>query len=298
MDFLNRWIVATLPLVPRSFVRKIADRYIAGETLRDGVSLVQKLNARGRMATMDLLGEDVTQKEQTFENVRANLEILRTIADLKLDTNLSVKPTALGLKIDRELCFENTKKVLEEAKRLGLFVRFEMEDSSTTDATIAVFRKLRAEFDNVGIVIQSCLRRTLQDLRGLAEIPSLNIRLVKGVYIEPFRVAYGERSLVNKSYVQILKEAFEKNVYVAIATHDEDLVFEALRLIDQYKLKPNQYEFQMLLGVGEELQEVLIAGGHRVRVYVPYGQDWYAYSLRRLRENPRIAGYVMKDLLP
>lgn len=296
MDFLNRWIVATLPLVPRSIVRKIADRYIAGETLREAVATVQRLNGRSRMATIDLLGEDVTDRAQTAGNLAADLEILRTIADLRLEANLSVKPTALGLKIDPDLCATNMRRLLKEAMPLGNFVRFEMEDSSCTEETLRVFRELRRECDNVGIVLQAYLRRSLSDLRALLRIPGLNLRLVKGVYVEPFGIAYGSRALVNRNYAVLLEEAMRAKAYVGIATHDEELVWEALRLIDRYALRPDQYEFQMLLGVGEALQELLLAGGHRVRVYVPFGREWYAYSLRRLRDNPRIAGYVLKDL--
>lgn len=296
MELLNRWIVSTLPLVPRSVVRKIADRYIAGETLREAVAVVQRANAKGLLATLDLLGEDVTTAQQAECNLAADLEILRVIADLKLQSNISVKPTALGLKAGSEVCVQNMRKLLGEAKRMGIFVRFEMEDSSTTEDTIRVFETLRAEFDNVGLVIQAYLRRTLADLRRLSTIHGLNIRLVKGVYVEPFRIAYGSREIVNKNYVQLLEEALCSKIYVAIATHDEELVWEALRLIDKHGISKDSYEFQMLLGVGDALQQVLLDGGHRVRLYVPYGREWYAYSMRRLRENPRIAGYVMKDL--
>lgn len=296
MEILNRWIVSTLPLVPRSVVRKIADRYIAGETLREAVAVVQRANEKGLLATLDLLGEDVTTAQQAEFNLAADLEILRAIADMRLQSNISVKPTALGLKAGSEVCLRNMRKLLAEAKKLGIFVRFEMEDSSTTEDTIRVFEKLRGEFDNVGIVIQAYLRRTLADLRRLAGISGLNIRLVKGVYVEPFRIAYGSRELVNKNYAVLLEEALRAKIFVAIATHDEDLVWEALRLIDKHGVGKDGYEFQMLLGVGEALQQVLLDGGHRVRLYVPYGKEWYAYSMRRLRENPRIAGYVMKDL--
>jgi len=287
----------SLPLVPRPIVRRVSRRYIAGDTLREAGKVVRALNDGGLMATLDVLGESVTSAALVKSAVQEYLTALRTIRDERIDSNISVKATQLGLKLDADLCLDSMRTLARAAAELGNFVRIDMEDSSCTSATLDLYRRLREEgLLNVGAVLQAYMRRSLTDVRALP--PGSNVRLCKGIYIEPRSIAYKDRAIVNKNYVRLLEEMLDRGFYVGIATHDEELVWEALRLIDRRGLPRSAYEFQMLLGVDEELRGLIRKDGHRLRVYVPYGASWYAYSLRRLKENPRIAGYVLLSLLP
>jgi len=293
LDYL---ISRSLPFVPRRVVRAFSRRYIAGDALEDAVRVVRELNGSGYMATLDVLGESVDRQELAEAAVKEYLRALRVIREERLDSNISIKVTQLGLKLDFDFCLENLRALCLAARGQGNFVRIDMEDSTCTTPTLDLHRRLRQEgVDNVGVVLQACLRRTLADARGLPE--RSNVRICKGIYIEERTIAYHDRGIIRKNYVRILEELMERGFYVGIATHDEDLVWEAMRLIDQNRLSPDRYEFQMLLGVDEELRGLIRRAGHRLRVYVPYGSHWYAYSLRRLKENPRIAGYVLMDLL-
>ena len=296
MAVLDYLISRSLPFVPRRVVRAFSRRYIAGDALEDAVRVVRELNGSGYMATLDVLGESVDRQELAEAAVKEYLRALRVIREERLDSNISIKVTQLGLKLDFDFCLENLRALCLAARGQGNFVRIDMEDSTCTTPTLDLHRRLRQEgVDNVGVVLQACLRRTLADARGLPE--RSNVRICKGIYIEERAIAYHDRGIIRKNYVRILEELMERGFYVGIATHDEDLVWEAMRLIDQNRLSPDRYEFQMLLGVDEELRGLIRRAGHRLRVYVPYGSHWYAYSLRRLKENPRIAGYVLMDLL-
>jgi proline dehydrogenase len=293
---LDHLIARTLPFVPRPIVRHFAGRYIAGESLADAVRVLRELNGEGYMATLDVLGEEVRSRSLAAGAVQEYLSVLRSIQQERLDSNISVKLTQLGLKIDPDFCLDNTRTLVRQAETQGNFVRIDMEDSSCTTATLDLYRRLRQEgLESVGVVIQACLRRSLADVRALPE--GANVRLCKGIYIEPRAIAWRDRGIVRKNYVQLLEEMIDRGFYVGIATHDEDLAWEALRLIDRRRLPTRAYEFQMLLGVDPELRGLIVRGGHRLRVYVPYGSHWYAYSLRRLKENPRLAGYVLLNLV-
>jgi proline dehydrogenase len=206
-----------------------------------------------------------------------------------------VKPTHLGLKLDKELCLANLRRLLGTARRLGNFVRIDMEDSSCTDDTLAIYDALRPASPNLGVVIQACLRRSREDVARLAKVRA-NVRLCKGIYVEPRRIAYREPRLVRKNFTLLLDDLFRAGCHVGIATHDEELVWDALRLIEKHGIPRDRYEFQMLLGVDEELRGILRDAGHRLRVYVPFGTEWYAYSTRRLKENPEIAGHILRNL--
>ena len=294
---LDHILARSLPLVPRPIVRRVSRRYIAGETLSEALETVRELNAQKLMVTLDVLGEDVTERSLVDGAAREYARALVEIDRSRLDSNVSIKPTAFGLKIDFELCYERVRALVAQARDLRNFVRIDMEDSSCTSATLELYRRLRGEgFTNVGVVLQACMRRSLDDVRALPD--GANVRLCKGIYIEPPEIAFRERALVNKNYVLLLEEILSRGFYVGIATHDEDLVWEAYRLIDARKLAPSAYEFQMLLGVTERLRGKIRRDGHRLRVYVPYGGHWYAYSLRRLKENPKIAGYILSSLIP
>ena len=296
MDALNYILSRALPFVPRPIVRRVSRRYIAGDDLRSALDVVQRLNGDGYMATLDVLGESVSQPSLVAGAVNEYVAALEAIDRMRIDSNVSVKPTQLGLKLDFNLCLESTRRLVREAGRLGNFVRIDMEDSSCTTATLDLYRRLRDEgLENVGVVLQAYMRRSIADLRALPE--GASVRLCKGIYVEPREIAYRDRWIVNRNFRRLLEEAFDRGCRVGIATHDEAVVWEALDLIGRRSVPGTAYEFQMLLGVEEELRRIIRREGHRLRVYVPYGANWYAYSLRRLKENPSIAGHILVGLL-
>lgn len=293
MSFFNKVIVNLLPIVPKSIIHIFAKKYIAGSNLKDAITIIKKLNAQNILTTIDILGEDITSRENALKVVDEYKEALTEITRHKINSNISVKPTHLGLKLDKEFCYLNIREIVEEAKRQKNFVRIDMEDHSCTTDTIEIYSKLNREYNNVGVVLQSYLRRTMDDVNELIKIKA-NIRLCKGIYVEPKNIAYLDKNIINDNFKYCLEKLLSNKCYVGIATHDEKLIWHALALIDKYKLKKEDYEFQMLLGVTEELREILVSSGHRLRVYIPYGEHWHAYSMRRLKENPRIAVYIIK----
>jgi proline dehydrogenase len=297
MNLLDSLLVRTLPLVPKTLVRRFAAPYVAGETEAAAVALARQLNQRGLAVTLDVLGEDVTNPAEARAASGAYLALLDAIAAEEIDSNVSLKLSQFGLKLDRKLCFDNLRAVVERAHAQGNFVRIDMEDSSTTDATLEIYRDLRAEFDNVGVVLQACLKRTLGDARALASLKP-NVRVCKGIYIEPAAIAWLDRERVRESYMATVETLLRDGSLVGIATHDEVLVAAAETLVADLKLpRRGRYEFQMLLGVRQGLRDEVAGRGHKLRVYVPFGSHWYAYSIRRLRENPAIARYVAKAIL-
>jgi proline dehydrogenase len=296
MNPLNTLIVRTLPLVPRPVVRLVASRYVAGETLDDAVRAVRTLNSEGCAATLDVLGEDVTQFSETEETIGDYRRALDAISEHGLDSNISVKLTAFGLKLDPVRCRKQFRKVLDAALARGTFVRIDMEDSSVTEETIRIFEEARAATDRVGVVLQAYLRRSVEDARRLARLRS-NVRVCKGIYVEPPEIAYKGAQEIRENFAALVDLLLEAGCYVGVATHDEAVVERALATIRRLRLSREAYEFQMLLGVAVHLRRRLIAEGHRLRVYVPFGKSWHAYSLRRLKENPSIAGQIVKGFL-
>lgn len=295
MTVLDRVIARTLPVVPRPIVRKVANRYIAGESLGEALQVVADLNQRGMRATLDILGEHVHQQDQARRAVSEYLQVLEHINLRRLDANVSIKLTQLGLKLNVETCFQLADRLVKRARQLNNFVRIDMEDSSCTTETLRIYRALRQNHSNVGVVIQAYLRRTANDVESLKDLRP-NYRLCKGVYVEPPGIAFQDMPEINRNYIAILETLLRNGSYAGIATHDEWIISEAFRLIRELKLPPDAYEFQMLLGVNEHLRDMILADGHKLRVYIPFGRDWYAYSVRRLRENPRLAGYVLKAM--
>jgi proline dehydrogenase len=286
-----------LPAVPRPFVQKLSGRYIAGPELKDARETVRQLNADGKLATIDVLGEEITNEHEAAAIVRAYQDVFADIEHCGLDSNVSIKLTALGLNLGYDVCRADLRVVVEDAASRGNFVRIDMEDSSTTDDTLRLYRELREDgFDNVGVVLQAMLRRTQADIAALADLKP-SVRLCKGIYVEPPELAYQEFEEVRASYVQALEALLDAGSYVGIATHDEWLLDEGRRLVAERELSRDEYEFQMLLGVRPRLGDELVREGHRLRIYVPFGRHWYAYSLRRLQENPKIAGYIAADTL-
>jgi proline dehydrogenase len=297
VTIIDRAIVRALPAVPRQVVKRLSSRYIAGTTLAEACDVVRELNAHGKEATLDVLGEEVTLREEAIGLRDAYRRALDTIDEDGLRSNVSVKLTALGLKLDRGLCRADLTAVVEEAARFDNFVRIDMEDSSTTSETLALYRQIREEgHDNLGVVFQAAMKRTLSDIDGLRDLRP-NVRVCKGIYVEPPEIAYQEDEIIRLNFLDALEALFDIGSYVAIATHDDWLIGEALALVERRGLGRDDYEFQMLLGVRAELGDGLVREGHRLRIYVPFGRRWYEYSIRRLQENPKIAGYVAIDTL-
>jgi proline dehydrogenase len=297
VTILDRAIVRALPAVPRPVVKRLSSRYIAGTTLAEACDVVRDLNAQGKEATLDVLGEEVTLREEATGLRDAYRRALDTIDEEGLRSNVSVKLTALGLKLDPNLCRSNLVALVEEAAPFGNFVRIDMEDSSTTSETLALYRELRnGGHNNLGVVLQAALKRTLTDIEGLADLTP-NVRVCKGIYVEPAEIAYQEAETIRLNFLDVLEALFDVGSHVGIATHDDWLIGEALALVERRKLERADYEFQMLLGVRPELGDQLVREDHRLRVYVPFGRRWYEYSIRRLQENPKLAGYVALDTL-
>jgi proline dehydrogenase len=296
MGVIDKAIAASVPAVPRPIVRRIARRYMAGETLSEAVETVRALNKEGCVATVDVLGEFTRDRADAERKLEEYREVVDAVVANGLSSGISVKLTALGLDLDRELCRANLEEIVQYAGERGRFVRVDMEDSPHTADTLELVLDMHERHENVGAVIQAYMRRSLKDAVRLAEA-GVSVRLCKGIYDEPRAIAYKDFDTVRQNYVLLLEELMDRGCYVGVATHDEYLVWHALRLVHRLGVPKDRYEFQMLLGVDEELRGILVGAGHKVRVYVPFGEDWYAYSSRRLKENPKIAGYVARDVI-
>jgi proline dehydrogenase len=297
MGLFDRSVALVLPAVPRPIVQWLSSRYIAGPHLDDAVRVVRELNEQGKQATIDVLGEEITNPEEAHAIFEAYEEVFAAIQREKLRSTVSVKLTGLGLKLSYDLCRENLEALVDDARRRKSFVRIDMEDSSTTDDTLQLYRELRdAGYDNLGIVLQASLKRTVQDVRDLADLQP-NVRVTKGIYLEPSEIQFRDADAVRASFVRTLEELLDAGGYAAIATHDDWLIEQSLRLVHERSLTRREYEFQLLLGVRPEVGDGLVEEGHRVRIYVPFGDKWYEYSMRRLQENPKVAGYVALDTL-
>jgi proline dehydrogenase len=292
---LTRLVLATLPFVPTPLMRHIAARYIAGETLPEALARLEELARRGYSGIIDVLGEGIAQEREARAVADAYVEAATAVAQRKLDCYVSVKPTHVGLVISEDLAFELYDRIARVCARLGLFVRVEMEDHPTTDGTLRVFERLRKAHANVGIVLQARLFRTIDDIDKLAPGP-LDVRVVKGIYLEPGEIAHTDPIRIREAYVQCVEKLIARKARLSLATHDDNLADTCIGRLRRAGRGPETYEFQVLLGVREELWERWKQAGHRVRVYVPYGKDWKAYSLRRMKKNPQIVGHVMRNI--
>jgi proline dehydrogenase len=278
--------------------KKMTTRFVAGEDIEQTIAAIRELNAHNCTASFDHLNESVTKVAETEEEVREYLRILSRIDDTGIRSNVSIKLTQFGLDIDPELTYKNARTVVAEAARRGNFVRVDMEASNVTRVTIDIFKRLRAEFglDDVGIVVQSYMRRTEQDVHDLLKIPA-RIRLCKGAYNEPPEVAFPDKKDVDENYVRLMRVLLSSGVYHGIATHDPKMIDATINHAARAGIGKNAFEFQMLYGVRRDLQEQLARDGYRMRVYVPYGKHWYPYFMRRLAERPANVWFVMKNML-
>lgn len=296
----NRMIVTMLPVVPKGIIRRVSRRYIAGDTLDDAIATASRLEQQEKAwSTIDVLGEFVTERAVALKSKAESLAVIDAIAVRGLHgaAGLSLKPTSLGLGIDAGFGLDNIREVVARGRERGVFVNIDMENSPYTDATLLAFRKLREEgFTNVGVVIQAMLHRSEQDVLALAEYKPV-VRLCKGIYKESRTIAFTDREEVRANYRKLLRLMLDRGFYPAIATHDDPLIEDAKGQIRERGLKNDQYEFQMLLGVRENVRRRLLSEGHHLRVYVPFGEDWYGYSTRRLKENPEMAGMIAKAVL-
>ncbi|MFB6317980.1 proline dehydrogenase family protein [Saccharicrinis sp. FJH54] len=298
---INKLIANIIPWFPKPFIWQFSKKYVAGETLETAMQVSADLNEKGMMVTIDLLGEFIKNMDEARDHEKAYYGIIDAITENKIRGGVSLKPTFFGLTIDKDESYTLIRNIVKYAADRSCFVRIDMEDSDCTTDEIELFRKLKAEFPKeVGLVLQAYLKRTSNDVTALQDIQMngtpLNFRLCKGIYVEPEKIAYRDYQKVRDNYLQLLEQMIKAGNYVAIATHDRYLVEGAFKLIEQYKLPHTAYEFQMLYGVTPNLRDEIVAKGHRMRIYVPYGQDWFGYCTRRLKENPKMTSDIIKGI--
>ena len=299
---LNKIISQILPYLPERLVWYFSKSYIAGKTVADVIRVAGELNRDGIRVTVDLLGEFITDIKEADVNKRAYLDLINRVEASSVEGNYSLKPTMFGLLIDPEKCYANIREIVSLAASHGNFIRIDMEDSKCVDLEIELFGRLRKEFpESVGLVVQAYLKRTPADLERIRrmepESTPPDFRLCKGIYVEPPEIAYRKMSRINRAYIENLDFMFRNKMFVGIATHDRQLIKEACGLIEKYDVRPDKYEFQMLYGVTPRLRRAIVQKGHRMRVYVPFGEQWFGYSTRRLKENPAIVRHLMRALL-
>jgi len=297
----NKFIASILPYFPKSFVWLFSKRYIAGKTVDDAIKASKELNSQGIMVTIDILGEFIKNLNEAETNKKEYIELIDRIEKEKINGNYSLKPTMFGLLLDKEVCYKHIREVVAKAASYNNFIRIDMEDSPCTDMEIEIYRRLKLEFPkNVGLVFQAYLKRTLGDIQNLMDIhipeAPLNFRLCKGIYVEPAKIAYKSYEEVNQHFIEDIDFCLKNGIYPGIATHDKPVVEGAYKLIEKYNIPRDKYEFQMLYGVTPELRKSIMDKGHRMRVYVPFGEQWFGYSTRRLKENPKMAWLIIKAI--
>ena len=297
----NKMIAGMLPYMPKKLVWLFSKEYIAGETLEEALIVAKKLNREGILTTLDVLGEFIKNLDEAEANKKEYLRVIEMAEAAKIQGNYSLKPTSFGLLIDKEVAYTHIREIVAKAASYGNFVRVDMEDSPCTDLEIELFRRLKHEFPkNVGLVLQAYMKRTLQDIKDMEDLNNkevpVNYRICKGIYVEPAEIAFKGYDLVNQKYLEDLEYMLQKGMYPAIATHDKPLIDGAYNLLKKYNYKKENYEFQMLYGVTPALRKSITDQGHRMRVYVPFGKEWFGYSTRRLKENPKMASLIIKAI--
>jgi proline dehydrogenase len=295
----NKFIAAILPYFPKKFIWIFSRAYISGETIEDAMRVSKDLNSKKIKVTLDVLGEFIKTLDEAESNKKEYLHLIDISCKNNIDGNFSLKPTSFGLLLDKEICYNHIREIVVKAASYDGFIRIDMEDSPCTDDEILLFRRLKSEFPaNVGLVVQAYLRRTFKDLEQMLDLNSstipVNFRLCKGIYIEPESIAFKKHDEINRHYLEDLEFMFRNKIYVGIATHDKPLVESAYNLIKKYNVPKDMYEFQMLYGVTPKLRESIVNEGHTMRVYVPFGKQWFGYSTRRLKENPKMASHIIK----
>lgn len=287
--------------MPMKFVWQFSKEYIAGETIEDAVQAALKLNEQGILTTIDVLGEFITNLDEAEANKNEYLEVIHAAEKAKVNGNYSLKPTFFGLLLDKEVAYKLIREIVVEAASFNNFIRIDMEDSPCTDLSIQIFRRLKEEFpENVGLVLQAYLKRTYQDIEKLKDLNSddipLNFRLCKGIYVEPSSIVYKEYEEINEHFLEDIELMLKEKMYPAIATHDKPVVEGAYKLLAKYNCPKESYEFQMLYGVTPGLRKSILDAGHRMRVYVPFGKQWFGYCTRRVKENPAMASVILKAI--
>ncbi|MBI5008545.1 MAG: proline dehydrogenase family protein [Bacteroidia bacterium] len=297
----NKFIASILPYFPKKFIWIFSRSYISGETIDDAIRVSKNFNSNNIKVTLDVLGEFIKTTEEAENNKKEYLGLLEGIRINNIDGNVSLKPTSFGLLIDKELCYNHIREIVARAASYNSFIRIDMEDSPCTDMEIELFRRLKGEFpSSVGLVLQAYLRRNHSDIEKMMDLhtPSapLNFRLCKGIYVEPEAIAFKKYEEINAHYLDDLELMLKNGIYVGIATHDKPLIDGAYNLIRKYNVPGHMYEFQMLYGVTPKLRDKILADGHKMRIYVPFGKQWFGYSTRRLKENPKMATHIIKAL--
>lgn len=299
---INKFVANIIPYLPKKMVWIFSKKYIAGAFVDDAIKVSKSLNEKNIKVTLDVLGEFISTLEAAEKDKEEYLHLIEETSKNNIDCSYSVKPTSLGLLIDEAYCYQKVREIVEKAKQKGRFVRIDMEDSKCVDKELELFKKLYTEFpENVGIVLQAYLKRTQKDIYYLDSFNNkshpVNIRLCKGIYIEPEEIAFKKGSDVNKNFMNCLRLIFEKGMFPAIATHDKFLLNFANEYIAEHSIKNNEYEYQMLYGVTPKRRDKIVKSNSTIRVYVPYGQEWFGYSTRRLKENPMVVTHILKSLL-
>ena len=297
----NKFIAAILPYFPKKFVWLFSKSYVSGESVEDAMRVSKELNGKNILVTIDVLGEFINDLGEAEANKKEYLDVIDVSYRNGIKGNFSVKPTSFGLLIDKEACYRHIREIVAKAASYNGFIRIDMEDSPCTTLEIELFRRLKTEFPaNVGLVVQAYLHRTLDDIKSLEDLNSdatpLSFRLCKGIYIEPEAIAFKKYEEVNQHYLEDLEYMFKNKIHVGIATHDKPLIEGAYKLLKQYNVPKHLYEFQMLYGVTPGLRDSIVAGGHTMRIYVPFGVKWFGYCTRRLKENPKMASQIIKAI--
>jgi proline dehydrogenase len=297
----NKFIAAILPYLPKKFVWLFSHSYVSGEAVDDAMRVSKDLNSKNILVTLDVLGEFIKNLEEAEANKLEYLDLIDISYRNEIKGNFSVKPTSFGLLIDKEVCYRHLREIIIKAASYNSFIRIDMEDSPCTSLEIELFRRLKAEFPaNVGLVVQAYLKRTLDDIRSLADLNSdtipLSFRLCKGIYVEPEEISYKKYEEINQHFLEDLEFLLQNRIHVGIATHDKPLVEGAYKLLKQYNVPKHLYEFQMLYGVTPNLRDSIVSDGHIMRVYVPFGVKWFGYCTRRIKENPKMASQIIKAI--
>jgi proline dehydrogenase len=297
----NKFIASILPCFPKKFIWLFSKSYVSGETIDDAMRVAKEFNSKNILVTFDILGEFIKDLDEAETNKKEYLDLIDVVYKNSINGNFSVKPTSFGLLIDKEACYRHIREIVAKAASYNGFIRIDMEDSPCTTLEIELFRRLKNGFPgNVGLVVQAYLKRTLDDIKSLADINNethpLSFRLCKGIYVEPKEISYKKYEEINQHYLEDLEFMLKNKIYVGIATHDKPLVEGAYKLIKQYNVPKHLYEFQMLYGVTPNLRDSIVNDGHTMRIYVPYGEKWFGYCTRRLKENPKMASQIIKAI--